>query len=765
MPRRHEGYGELAVRSIDATSSAQPPPATLKIQQLLIGRWWLTLGVLVSTVLGSIFCLTARHRSMYQSQATIQILPYKAQSLQLESEFRTGHNYDSFMNTQATLLRSRPILTRVLDGLHQDARYDEQTAKWTIDTLAGGVVTEVPRRTQLIKVRFTHPNPQIAQAVVDSVTQIYLESLEQGLIDTDLHRLRQANSRLDELRQRHEQLSQQSVQARMALTAAFDRLNDAQRRESDNPSLAIRTAPRALDADQTPQDPRTRQCVEALTQAKLEYSQMQERFSDRHPAMIRLSRRIAMYEQTLAEIERRRVESTPQTTASATTSTHPEPPKDDQALNSDVVRHELELTQLSHQLAYTRKLIEQLTQRTDQLKNESGLAGQINLIESANLPTEPVEEQAYKDIVTGSIIGVALGLALLIGINLLDHRCHLPALITEQKDIAMLGEVPAFNPKAPSIATESIHRTRVRLQAGGLGDCDKVAVVTASQTGGGATTACISLGASLAAGGLRTLLIDADMQGRSMSRQFGCAVLRNFEDVLRTDGRIDEADLMEAANQVKVREMGLRETLFELGYPVDQAEHMVSPAMQQRRNQLLYEVITEMQLLPMLEAQLLMQRCHTQPRGLSDALAGEPIRHCVTSTDVDGLYLLPSNDGDMLRNDAIGAEPLKQLLQRVREQYDVVLIDTPSLDESLAAVLFASHADCSVLVVPQRGALSDAHEAVTLLSRAGSTSPAMLFNRFGRGRADGQLNPLAAAMLSSCKPAVKSPVATMRVAA
>ena len=184
MPRRHEGYGELAVRSIDATSSAQPPPATLKIQQLLIGRWWLTLGVLVSTVLGSIFCLTARHRSMYQSQATIQILPYKAQSLQLESEFRTGHNYDSFMNTQATLLRSRPILTRVLDGLHQDARYDEQTAKWTIDTLAGGVVTEVPRRTQLIKVRFTHPNPQIAQAVVDSVTQIYLESLEQGLIDT-----------------------------------------------------------------------------------------------------------------------------------------------------------------------------------------------------------------------------------------------------------------------------------------------------------------------------------------------------------------------------------------------------------------------------------------------------------------------------------------------------------------------------------------------------------------------------------------------------
>lgn len=753
---------------IDGLDPTDAPSASArKIQQLLLGRWWLTIGVLVAFVAAGAIIQDLRYKPLYQSHATIQILPYKAESISLQPDARFAQNYESFMNTQATLLRSRPVLGRVLEeNLRQDARYDEKVDQWTVDTLAASMTTEAPRRTQLISVNFSNDDPQLAQAVVDAVTNVYLDSLEQGLVDNDLHRLRQAEQRLGDLHQERDELNQKAIDLRMQLATDTGRLNQAQR-QVQAASLAQQDAPAPVQTAEgiVRTDPRLRQNLDALAQAELEYTQMGLRFADRHPAMLRLAQRIEGYRHNIAVLQNQKAPAIPQVASTDVATAPAQPHQDLQALSGALARTEIQLTQLSHRLTNNQQQIDQTVQYVDQLKRESGLAGQISVVEPANLPGEPMRHLAYETIVVGGTLGGTLGMCLLIVLSLVDGRTHFPAQVADAEEVIPMGSLPAATPRSARDAAESVHRIRMQLQADGLGADAKVMLVAASQTGGGATTACVSLGASLVASGQRTLLIDTDVEKRWMSRRFGCAVVRNFEDVLRADGRIAERDLLAALNQLEARQTDLRKTLFELGYPVEQDGRAITPSMQHRRNQLLYEIVTEMQLLPMLEAQLLIQSCRNQPRGLFDAIEGMPLRHCITATDVKGLDLLPINDSEPRRYDSIGAEPMGRLLKLVSDTYDTVLIDAPSLDRSLAALLMLPHVDRSALVVPHLGSLTLATEAVRQFTRPDGPTPGILFNDFGRGHSVERFGTLVEAMLHPAERRADEVAAASRAAA
>jgi len=105
--------------------------------------------------------------------------------------------------------------------------------------------------------------------------------------------------------------------------------------------------------------------------------------------------------------------------------------------------------------------------------------------------------------------------------------------------------------------------------------------------------------------------------------------------------------------------------------------------------------------------------------GLSDLLRERnPIANCpleavARQTDIPGLYLLPSGPGTHSVSTLLHSPRTKDLLQRVRKEFDTVLIDTPPVMQISDARVLGQWAEGVVLVVRAGHTTRDAAKAAT----------------------------------------------------
>lgn len=118
-------------------------------------------------------------------------------------------------------------------------------------------------------------------------------------------------------------------------------------------------------------------------------------------------------------------------------------------------------------------------------------------------------------------------------------------------------------------------------------------------------------------------------------------------------------------------------------------------------------------------------------RGLSNVLQGAFESREVIAKPYDKLHALPA--GKKTKNTAqlFGAERLEPLIASLREEYDIVIIDSPPVLPVLDAAALSRYADLTV-VVARQGAVSYAEvvEAVERLAKVGTTVDGLVFNGF-----------------------------------
>jgi tyrosine-protein kinase Etk/Wzc len=121
----------------------------------------------------------------------------------------------------------------------------------------------------------------------------------------------------------------------------------------------------------------------------------------------------------------------------------------------------------------------------------------------------------------------------------------------------------------------------------------------------------------------------------------------------------------------------------------------------------------------------------SQMKGLSGVLQGTSEPHDVIATPFDNLHALPAGKRTTKTSRLFGAEQLEPLIESMRAQYDVVIIDSPPVLPVLDAAALSKFADMTVFVARQ-GAVSYAEvmEAVERLAKVGTTVDGMVFNGF-----------------------------------
>jgi polysaccharide biosynthesis transport protein len=86
--------------------------------------------------------------------------------------------------------------------------------------------------------------------------------------------------------------------------------------------------------------------------------------------------------------------------------------------------------------------------------------------------------------------------------------------------------------------------------------------------------------------------------------------------------------------------------------------------------------------------------------GFSELLLGEEdVAGCVHATPIDNLWLMPRGQFNERATDNLGTSRMSQLLEEMREQYDVIIIDTPPVLVAADAAAISALADGVLLVV------------------------------------------------------------------
>ena len=331
---------------------------------------------------------------------------------------------------------------------------------------------------------------------------------------------------------------------------------------------------------------------------------------------------------------------------------------------------ETEEAQLSQQVQNIQKIEDRLQEEYQNAKmTEAVEAGQVEIVDLAQVPGGPLAEGRSRKIALGVLIGVMLGFGAAILVDGMNTSIRRRDDLERILQIPGLAVIPRFVPNAstmkkitaslPSRASngngsrsrqkptglvtvhdarsssaEAYRTLRTNLMFSQAVSTLRTIVITSPSPGEGKTTTAANLAVSFAQQGMRVLLIDCDLRRAKLHSLFG---------VTRTPG------------------------------------------------------LTEM------------------------LVGSEGQETAIRETSVTGLYLLPSGNLPPNPAELLGGPAMRKTLETLSEGFDLIVVDTPPLLAASDASILATITDGALLVVKAGSTEAEAgHQALQQLSAVGA---------------------------------------------
>jgi Mrp family chromosome partitioning ATPase/capsular polysaccharide biosynthesis protein len=166
---------------------------------------------------------------------------------------------------------------------------------------------------------------------------------------------------------------------------------------------------------------------------------------------------------------------------------------------------------------------------------EATVTGDFRVVAPAQVPSAPIEPRPFRSGVLGFGVGLFVGIGLAFLLEQFNTRVADYREVAEALDLPVLGRVPSLPShclEAHALVViehpdgrgaESFRMLRGNLEFVSVGDRDdaRSIVVTSALQGEGKSTTVATLGATLALGGKRVVVVDADLRIPRMHRFFG----------------------------------------------------------------------------------------------------------------------------------------------------------------------------------------------------------------------------------------------------
>jgi succinoglycan biosynthesis transport protein ExoP len=174
----------------------------------------------------------------------------------------------------------------------------------------------------------------------------------------------------------------------------------------------------------------------------------------------------------------------------------------------------------------------------------------IETIQPATTPTSASSPQKVPNLALGLLLGLAAGLGLAVLRDLLDTKVRTEADVREATDLSLVGSV-AFDPTAAkrplvvhldprSPRAEAFRSLRTNLQFVDVGRRARRFLLSSAMPSEGKTTTVANLAITIAEGGARVLVIDADLRRPRLAEVMGVEGAVGLTDVLIGQAELED---------------------------------------------------------------------------------------------------------------------------------------------------------------------------------------------------------------------------------
>jgi capsular exopolysaccharide synthesis family protein len=605
---------------------------------IVLKRKWLILSlVLVVTSLVTIQAFRAP--SIYQGETTIKIEQRPRNVLQTKEIVINGQTDPSFWGTQLKLLENPALARQVvltLDLQHNQAftggqaqggvfasirrifsgptkvkespaispglevvgesevssgaLTPEQLAQlepYEDAVIAGEFIEEVPK-TNLVKIKFIHSDPVLAQKIANTLAEVFVNnnleratsgsSKNEDLVAKEIAKLQtkikhDTEAQFNYAKNHNLPLTPNPAEnleaARLAtlsgqlLQAENDRKNlqsqlEAARREKDPFSIP--------DVNTSARVEKLRDRISALKEKR---DALLTVYTTEWPEVKKIDNQLKGLEAELAKAPEEIVTSMQRRyeAAAARQNLLKRSYEQQRGTTTQQTRDQIDLIAITQELETNKQYLNTLLQRQRELQVASGdSTNEVSIATYSRLPRNPIGPQRLRNIFVAFLLslGAGIGLAFLLdflddtlkSIEDVDRYLHLPALalIPASRDrgrlMGMSGGLPSSEPSETtalalvndtrSPVAESYRHLRTSLLLSSAGQPPKTILVTSSQPSEGKTTTAVNTAFMLAQTGAEVLIVDCDLRRPRLHAHFDAPNARGLTNWLSGETDIDD---------------------------------------------------------------------------------------------------------------------------------------------------------------------------------------------------------------------------------
>lgn len=535
------GTGELASES---GAVKYPFDPWRIVRRALIGRYRLAccLGLIVGGM-GAVIGW-AMSAPVYRSEGMIRIA---AAAPQLTDDSEQAHSmpmFDAYLQSQQIVLTSRDVLEMaVMDKAWQ--ALGRKASPMDVQLLANNLKVEFRPHTDYLRVYFTDPDAATAAAGVRSVINAYEKTFATQQTEQRHQRLKVLEDRRTALTGRLDKL-EGDLRARMSEMAGGDseslQYNALRAIKIDSALAEVRRAIAAApktsriappNPGQTPTlaqlaavDPVLRGYLDAQVKREEEVARLRVVYGDEHPKLVQAKLAAQRGQEQIDEYYRL-AHSEPDSLKAEEASLVAQ----QEALKKEMIAQGADrfgMDRLRLEEDTLHKDLADISRKLESLDTEEVLGGRLTVMNRGDVPLSPLLNRNMRDAAAGFIAGFLCPGAILVLSSLVRPRyrsciqaaSELADLVPMFTSVLKLKETLSTSTGSRATA-RSVHQMRVKLTAAARDRKSSVYMVTSAGSGEGKTNLALSLGASFAASGFRTLVIDADLAGRGATIGLG----------------------------------------------------------------------------------------------------------------------------------------------------------------------------------------------------------------------------------------------------
>jgi capsular exopolysaccharide synthesis family protein len=442
-----------------------------------------------------------------------------------------------------------------------------------ISAFVGGISVQPEQGTRIVRIVYTHSNPQFAALAANTVADEYtqqnidsrLENIQKtlGWLDSELERYRgqlsKSEAALAEYRDVHNAGSLDEKQNLVVtrLTQLNETLTKTRNERLAKEQIYQQVKGADPNSDETDNYPvmssntavtEAKNTLATLLATKASYA---GRYGPEHPKTTEINVQIDNARRRLVA-ERTKVIENIRNDYNATLAqerSFAAQLQDQQNAVNDLDRKGGDYKILQRNVDSERAVYESLLKQQKELSvTANSRANNVQVMDRAEVPGAPILPNPRKDWITAILAGLTLAIGLAFGIEYLDDTVKTPDDI-RRLNLPLLGLVPAVRGERVPVLTQAVPhdfgeafrslRTSLVFTSGA--DRTRIIAVTSSQPLEGKTTTAANLAMALALGGSRVLLIDADMRRPGMHKTLGLENNIGLSHILVAQARIRDA--------------------------------------------------------------------------------------------------------------------------------------------------------------------------------------------------------------------------------